>query len=358
MALFASAVVLVDNSVLLLPSAWLLVLVAAAALLGGWRLGIAMTLIGAVALAIVINERNDELGLPGTRTVWAVAQFLMAGGGVSLAVGATDRAVREMRKAARALELSEQRAIEVTGKLQRAILPAMQPDIPGLRIAARYLPADASEVGGDFYDWYRATDGSWYLQIGDVCGKGPAAASRALLARYTLRTAAMLNGDPIGMLRALNDAILAEDDERYCTAAVLRFNLNGKPAADVDVVLGGHPHALVLYEDRVSRLGRAGSLLGLFESVELNCDRHELRPGDRLFLYTDGVTDRPGTAMSDAQLHRLLLDLNALPIDEFASELERRLLSTPGGRDDIAFFIIAVDEAGEAISETPSASTL
>lgn len=344
MTAFAFLVVLADSSMLILPGAWLLLLVAVAAVLGGWRLGATMTLIGALALAVVVSDINAELGLPRSRTVWAVGQFLMAGGGVSLALGATDRAIREMRKTARALALSEQRAMEVAGKLQRAILPVAQPEIPGLRVAARYLPADASEVGGDFYDWFRAADGSWYLQIGDVCGKGPAAASRALLARYTMRTAAMLDGDPIGMLCALNRAILAEDDDRYCTAAVLRFNLNGTPAADVDVVLGGHPHALLLQEDTVTRIGRAGSLLGLFEDVELYCDRHDLKPGDRLFLYTDGVTDRQGAAMTDAQLHRLLLELNPLPIDDFAGELERRLLSRPGGRDDIAFFIIAVDE--------------
>jgi hypothetical protein len=357
MAIFAVIVVAVDSSILILPSAWLLLLVALAALLGGWRIGVAMTLIGAVALAIVVAERNSELGLPDTRTVWAVAQFLMTGGGVSFAVGATDRAIREVRITARALSLSEQRAMEVTGKLQRAILPDAQPEIPGLHVAARYLPADASEVGGDFYDWYRATDGSWYLQIGDVCGKGPAAASRALLARYTLRTAAMLHGDPVAMLRALNDAILAEGDDRYCTAAVLRFDLNGRPAADVDVVLGGHPHALVLREGGVTRIGRAGSLLGLFEDVDLACDRHDLRPADRLFLYTDGVTDRPGAAMTDAELHALLMELRPLPINEFAGELERRLLSRPGGRDDIAFFIIEVDETGERPGLPPASGT-
>jgi len=335
----------VDSSVLLLPAAWLLLLVAAGALLGGWRVGLVAAVIATTALAFIVTERDAELGLPGSRTVWAVVQFLIAAGGVAMAVGATDRAIREMRTATRALSKSEQRAVQVAGNLQSSILPEDPPDIPGLQVVARYLPADASEIGGDFYDWYRAADDSWYLQIGDVCGKGPAAASRALLARYTLRTAAMLDGDPDRMLRALNTAILTEGDDRYCTATVLRFKVNRRPDINVDVVLGGHPHALVLNGDGVSRFGQEGSLLGLFEDIDLACDHRHLRPGDRLFLYTDGVTDYPGNPLDDAQLHTLLRRLNPLPLEEFASRLEEQLLGRPGVRDDIAFLLIAVDGA-------------
>jgi sigma-B regulation protein RsbU (phosphoserine phosphatase) len=245
-----------------------------------------------------------------------------------------------MRKAARALELSEQHSAQVTEKLQAAIIPEDPPTIPGLDVAARYLPADVSEVGGDFYDWHQNSDECWYLQIGDVCGKGPAAASRALLARYTLRAAAMLDGDPIRMLYALNSAILAEDDDRYCTAAVLRLSLNNTVQADL--ALGGHPHALILRGTHVEPFGQVGSLVGLFPSIDLHCDRTDLRPGDRVFLYTDGVTDRPAAPIEDDELHRILAGLNHLPVDKFASELERRFLEAPDGRDDIAFVLIGV----------------
>ncbi|HSK97757.1 MAG TPA: PP2C family protein-serine/threonine phosphatase [Euzebyales bacterium] len=345
-AVLAALAVAVDNSVLLLPSAWLLLLVAAGALLGGWRVGMITAVIATTALALIVSERDADLGLPGSRTVWAVVQFLIAATGVAVAVGATDRAIREMRRATTALTKSEQRAVKVAGSLQRSILPEDPPDIPGLRIVARYLPADASEIGGDFYDWYRAADDSWYLQIGDVCGKGPAAASRALLARYTLRTSAMLDGDPARMLRSLNTAILAEGDDRYCTAAILRFQVNRRPDIHVDAVLGGHPHALVLNGDEVHPFGKVGSLLGLFEDVDLACDHRHLQPGDRLFLYTDGITDYPSQPLDEANLHALLRRLNLLPLEDFASRLEEQLLGRPGNRDDIAFIVIAVDGAG------------
>ena len=338
-ALIALMQLVVDNSVVILPGAWLLILVGVGALLGGWRVGLVTAAVGAFALWGIVMERNTAAGLPFSRSVWAIAQFLLAGGSVSIAIGAMDRSIREMRKAARALERSEQRSAQVTQKLQAAIIPEDPPKIPELDVAARYLPADISEVGGDFYDWYQNSDDCWYLQIGDVCGKGPSAASRAMLARYTLRTAAMLDGDPVRMLYALNSAILAEDDDRYCTAAVLRLTRN--KTVQADIALGGHPHALILRGTEVVPFGREGSLVGLFTNIDLHCDRTDLLPGDRVFLYTDGVTDRP-EPIEDEELHRMLAGLNHLPVDKFASELERRFLETPDGRDDIAFVLIGV----------------
>jgi sigma-B regulation protein RsbU (phosphoserine phosphatase) len=259
---------------------------------------------------------------------------------VSVAIGAMDRSIRDMRKAARALALSEKRATQVTQKLQAAIIPEDPPPIPGLEVAARYLPADVSEVGGDFYDWYQLGQDSWCLQIGDVCGKGPSAASRALLARYTLRTAALLDGDPVRMLFALNTAILAERDDRYCTAAVLRLSMTNSVQAEI--ALGGHPHALILRGVDVRPFGREGSLVGLFTDIDIQCERTDLLPGDRIFLYTDGVTDRPAAPIDDEELHQMLAGLNHLPIEKFASELERRFLEAPDGRDDIAFVVVGV----------------
>src|SRR5207244_157167 len=62
--------------------------------------------------------------------------------------------------------------------LQRSLLPPDLPEIPGLELAARYLPAGAgNEVGGDFYDVFDTGDDAWGLAIGDVCGKGPDAAA-------------------------------------------------------------------------------------------------------------------------------------------------------------------------------------
>ncbi len=102
--------------------------------------------------------------------------------------------------------------------LQESLLPARLPDIPGLTTAARFRASGAgNEVGGDFYDLFQATGGSWSVIVGDVCGKGPDAAAVTALARYTLRAAAMREPRPSAGLRVLNEALLQQrNDLRFC----------------------------------------------------------------------------------------------------------------------------------------------
>ncbi len=105
--------------------------------------------------------------------------------------------------------------------LQRSLLPAELPEIPGIEAAARFRPiGEGNEVGGDFYDLFESGDRGWTVVMGDVCGKGPDAAAVTALARYTLRAAAMRERLPSRSLRLLNEALLRQrDDRRFCTVA-------------------------------------------------------------------------------------------------------------------------------------------
>ena len=88
--------------------------------------------------------------------------------------------------------------------LQRSLLPPSIPSVPGLTAAVRFIAAgEGIEVGGDFYDFFRARDGAASAAlIGDVCGKGPEAASVTALARHTLRAAAAYESRPERRARA------------------------------------------------------------------------------------------------------------------------------------------------------------
>ena len=99
---------------------------------------------------------------------------------------------------------------QVALTLQEELLPPRLPPIPGLDVAARYSAAgEGNQVGGDFYDVF-ASDTGWQVVIGDVVGKGPAAAAVTGLARHTMRAAAAYEGAPSQLLRVLNSALLAE----------------------------------------------------------------------------------------------------------------------------------------------------
>jgi PAS domain S-box-containing protein len=179
----------------------------------------------------------------------------------------------------------------VASVLQRALLPPALPDIAGMEIASHYDTADATDIGGDFYDVMGAGD-EWMIVIGDVRGKGLEAASLTSLARHTVRAAALRNPDPAQILGVLNDALIEHDPmESFCTAICARLHL-GPGQITVVLALGGHPAPLLLHPDgTLTTIEASGPLIGLLEDGEYPTTTVTMRPGDTLFLYTDGLTE-------------------------------------------------------------------
>ena len=156
-----------------------------------------------------------------------------------------------------------------------------------------YRPAGAeNEVGGDFYDAFRVA-GGWMLVIGDVTGRGAQAASITALARYTLRTAAVLTDDPLVALATLNRALLARGGAALCSIAALELE-RGSAAAGAH--RGRRSPAAAACRWRAGRRGRrqrsgAGRL-----SRRRLADRPlpGLEPGQQLVMVTDGITEAVG----------------------------------------------------------------
>ena len=152
--------------------------------------------------------------------------------------------------------------------LQRSLLPPRLPAVPGMTIAARFRAAgEASEVGGDFYDLF-SVDGAWMVVIGDVTGKGPEAASITSLARYTMRTAAVYEASPSGVLERLNAALVVDPDRRQiCTVVAARIVAGADGSAVVTRRVRRAPRAVPPARRRApSPSRRAGPLLGAFET--------------------------------------------------------------------------------------------
>jgi serine phosphatase RsbU (regulator of sigma subunit) len=186
-------------------------------------------------------------------------------------------------------------ARSIAGTLQSSLLPPVLPEIPAIELAAAYRPAGAGlEVGGDFYDVFSTAEDQWYAVVGDVCGKGAEAAAVTALARYTIRAAAVRRRSPSAILRWLSDAMLqqvADDDGRFCTIACAHIDVSRSPAR-VTIACGGHPLPLVIRADGTTeQVGAPGTLLGLVASPDLQDRTAELRGGDTLVLYTDGLTE-------------------------------------------------------------------
>jgi GAF domain-containing protein len=253
--------------------------------------------------------------------------------------------------------------------LQRSLRPGALPKVPGLAAAVRFRPAGENiELGGDFYDLYRARDGGWAALIGDVQGKGPDAAAVTALARHTLRAAAAYEHSPSAVLLLLHRALREQrSDNRFITVAYAHMQVAVEHVR-LELACGGHPLPLVVHADgTVEPVGRLGTLLGTDIDPLLADVTVELEMRDVLVLYTDGVTEvrRHRTEVfGAAELTELLTTCGGREPAEIADRIEAAVLTASNGRlrDDVAILAFGpthqpleepgILPAGQATEET------
>jgi serine phosphatase RsbU (regulator of sigma subunit) len=226
--------------------------------------------------------------------------------------------------------------------LQQALLPETLPTVPGAEIQARYCAAgELNEVGGDFYDVLEQDAERWILMIGDVCGKGPRAAGVTALARHTLRAAAMSGQSPPEMLATLHRALRCQPPGAdLCTVCLVTLERTPR-AARLKVVLAGHPPPLLIDpEGHARQIGRPGTLLGMLDSIDFTETGVEMRPGETLLLYTDGVPEagRPDNQLGEDGLIELCHAAPALSLGGLLEKIEHVALerAEESLRDDLA----------------------
>jgi PAS domain S-box-containing protein len=199
-------------------------------------------------------------------------------------------------QAAHALErarLFEERAY-VARMLQAGLLPDRLDEIPGLEVAVRYHSiADGGSVGGDFYECFAISPDRWLVAVGDVAGKGTAAAVLTGLARHTLRAIALREERPEEMLRFLNEALLRQaSDNAFCTVGCATIQRTGDGGFQAWLAAGGHPFPLLVRAGgHVEEVVVRGTLLGVESEPLIEPQLLQLLAGDTLVLYTDGVVD-------------------------------------------------------------------
>jgi sigma-B regulation protein RsbU (phosphoserine phosphatase) len=179
--------------------------------------------------------------------------------------------------------------------LQRSLLPAGLPAIPGVELAVGYRPAGLGMlVGGDTYDILALPDGRWMALIADVCGSGAHAAALTALTRHTARAAAAAGNPPGQILAAVNAALLADRSDgplRFVTACCLLLRFH-EGCADGLLSVAGHPHPLLrTHAGTTTELGSTDRPLGIDADAVFRETTVHLGPGDILVLYTDGATE-------------------------------------------------------------------
>ncbi|WP_189857201.1 PP2C family protein-serine/threonine phosphatase [Streptomyces poonensis] len=209
---------------------------------------------------------------------------------------------------------------DIAETLQRALLTDL-PTTPGLRLAARYLPATRGmNVGGDWYDAFRQPDGSLITVMGDVTGHGLHAAVMMSQLRTALRAYAVDGGTPGRLLTQLHTFLHHLQPDLYATAVIARFH---PEEPTLTWAAAGHPPPVLRTPDgRVRTLdAKPGAMLGIPLRQEIGDHTVPLPPGSTLALYTDGLVERRAQGI-DPGIQRLASALADFGPAELDTDLE------------------------------------
>jgi serine phosphatase RsbU (regulator of sigma subunit) len=245
-------------------------------------------------LRTVADAVRDAAGNP--LRVYGIVQDVTESEAGARRLAEVERQLDEQR---RTLDAEHRMAAE----LQRIVLPL--PDgpieLPGVKVAVRYLPAgQESSVGGDWYHAAELRDGSVLLAIGDVAGHGTPAAKTMAQLRHAVRALSVTTGDPgvlLGHLNRLTCDLERETPELSATAVIARFD---PVRRELLWAQAGHPPPLLSRGGRTAPLHRpAGPLLGVVGDAVYPTARLDFIPGDLLLLYTDGLVEHRRRGLDD-----------------------------------------------------------
>ncbi len=210
-----------------------------------------------------------------------------------------------------------ERELELARQVQQNVLPRVFPDLPGFTFAAQNEPA--REVGGDFYDVITLDPDHFGLIIADVSDKGMPAALYMALTRSLILAEARRSTSPLEVLKNVN-RLLLELGQSHQFVSVF-YGVVNRQTCQLVYARAGHDRPLLLRQNEIIPLGGGGMVLGIFAESPFHLTEEilSLQAGDRLVLYTDGLTDTTSPEGHFYSLERLVQQLHTccdlLPAD-------------------------------------------
>jgi serine phosphatase RsbU (regulator of sigma subunit) len=240
--------------------------------------------------------------------------------------------------------LSVQRELETARRIQSSLMPGRMPSVAGVDLAARYVPMTA--VAGDLYDVVQVSPNAVGVLVADVSGHGIPAALVASMVKVAFHAQADRASDPAAVLSSMNEILCRLVAHTYVTAVYAVIDTERR---SITLASAGHPPALLQRAGaHPQRLDSAsGLILGFLQGAQFtNACVEGLGDGDRLLLYTDGVTearDRLGEFFDETRTARWLSPVNGSSAEDLAAAALADLVGWTGtnGFDDDVTFVLA-----------------
>ena len=237
-----------------------------------------------------------------------------------------------------------QKELEVAREIQKHLLPTVLPEVPGLDVFGVNVPAQ--EVGGDYYDWVAVNGGSLVVGLGDVSGKGVAAALLMSHLRASLHAETREGTSPAAIAQAMHASLFrAIASGRFATFFVATF----ETAADGGLRFcnAGHNPGLLYSAGKLEDLEATGMPLGIFEEATYAEQTRSFAPGDVLVLYSDGISEcqRKAEMYGEDRLRELVVRLCTQGLG--AADMVRAILEDvqafahgPAYDDDVTLVVV------------------
>jgi integral membrane sensor domain MASE1/anti-sigma regulatory factor (Ser/Thr protein kinase) len=265
------------------------------------------------APALLAAGTRSVLAVPiraGPRSLGALAFGFRLGGGLDGEVASVARTLAEL--AGQAIERARlyQAEHEAAHELQRALLPSIATDLPGVSAAVRYRPAERGrDVGGDWYDVFELPGNRVGITVGDVAGHGLRAAVAMGRLQQSLRSVALTGAVPAEVLESLDDACGSIPGAEFATVGYAEYTPTD---AILTYASAAHPPPLLVTGGRAEYLrGGRSQPLGLPSGARTQA-QVAVPPGAMLVWYSDGLLERRGEVI-DVGLERLAAAARGLP---------------------------------------------
>jgi sigma-B regulation protein RsbU (phosphoserine phosphatase) len=242
----------------------------------------------------------------------------------------------------RALKERLEHGLEEVARIQRSLLPEV-PALPGYDLAVHYRPA--AIAGGDYYDFRLFDDGRVGIVVADVAGHGPGAAVVMAMLR-TIMSAYRLGNVPPAEVVTFANRLLADGLAPGAFVTTVFISLNLETGAGLYFNCGHCLPRIYRRDGAIERLTGGGSPpLGIVPDLDATAARFELGPGERLLLFTDGISEAPsadGTErFGDDRLEAILgpAAAPAAALGALAEALDRYSGATPRRDDECALLL-------------------